>query len=313
MSNEVIMLAQEIGLSLAGYARAAQHRIVIACPFIKRKALERLIADVAPSVNVTVFTRWAVDEIRSGVSDLTVFNLLRERDGTRLLLHGRLHAKIVLIDDEAVVIGSANVTDAALGFAESANAEVMVCLRPVPNRLFLFLRQIEIESIPATEELQKRFEDAANSAPLPLTPPNLEIAVTSASRRSPFPSFRNPERLYQGYRSVTEFNDPEMRAAVLDDLVTLALPDGLDESSFRQRVGSALLSIELLSALDAFVSEPKFFGEITDWLKKESLLAGQSHDVVQRYLQTVIRWFRYFLPGGYRFDSPDYSDVFRLV
>ena len=44
-------------------------------------------------------------------------------------------------------LGSPNVTDAALGFSARPNAEAVVVLRPVPNRLFLFLAQIEGEAV----------------------------------------------------------------------------------------------------------------------------------------------------------------------
>jgi hypothetical protein len=64
--------------------------------------------------------------------------------------------------------------------------------------------------------------------------------------------------------SVVEFSDRETRAAILADLAVLALPDGLDEPTFRQRVGAALLAVETVAAFDEFVAQPRYFGEMAD-------------------------------------------------
>jgi hypothetical protein len=314
MSSEVTLLTEKIGLSLGERARQARHRLTLAAPFIKRNALERLLAGVAQAVGLTVITRWSADEIAAGVSDLSVFDLLRERRGSRLLLHPRLHAKVMLIDGQVAVVGSANITDVALGFAEQPNAEVMPILQPPPNRLFLFLTQLERDSTPATEELRRRFEEAAKAAPPPWTPPLVELTGDAPhGEPSPFPRFRHPERLYQGYLSVLEFSDHETRALVLDDLGVLALPDGLDEPAFRQRVGAALLAIDTVAAFDQFVAHPRYFGEMAEWLKARGVLTERGHEDRQHYLQTLIRWLRHFLPGRYRLEQPGYSEQFGRV
>jgi hypothetical protein len=314
MSNKVALITEKIGLSLGEFVRKARHRLSLAAPFIKRNALQRLLAEVEPSVALTVYTRWSVDEISAGVSDLSVFDLVRERDGSRLLLHPRLHAKLLLIDDQAAAIGSANLTDVALGFVDKSNAEVMAVLQPVPNRLFLFLLQLERDSIPATEELRRQFEDAAKAAPPPWTPPSIDVAADTP-RASPalFPAFRNPEQLYRGYVSIVEFSDYETRAAILDDLMALSLPDGLDEPAFRQLVGAALLAVETVAAFDEFLSQPRYFGAMTEWTKGRGVLAKHSQEDRKRYLQTLVRWLRYFLPGRYRLDEPNYSELFGRV
>jgi len=314
MSSKATLLTEKIGLSLGECARQARHRLTLVAPFIKRKALERLIADVTPSVTLTVVTRWKVDEISAGASDLSVFDLVHERVGSRLLLHPRLHAKVLLIDDQVAAIGSANVTDAALGFADRPNAEVMATLHPVPNRLFLFLLHLERDAVPATEELRRKFEEAVKAAAPQLTLPVVE--VTGDAPRGPpslFPCFRNPEQLHRGYVSVVEFSDPEARAAILDDLAVLALPDGLDEPTFRERVGVRLLAVGSVRAFDEFVTQPRYFGEMVEWLKGRGVLADQSPEDRKLYLQTLVRWLRHFLPTRYRLEEPNYSELFGRV
>jgi hypothetical protein len=311
MNSEVTLFTEDIGAALSGCVRQAGHHLTLVAPFIKRKALTRLLAETAPRVPLTLYTRWSAAEIAAGVSDLSVFDFVAERGGSRLLLHPRLHAKLLLVDDRVVALGSANVTDAALGFDGQPNVEIMALLQPVPNRVFRFLLRLERESVSATEELRRQFEEAARTAPPPWIAP--AGPVTGEAKSGPpghFPSFRDPERLYSGYLSVVEFHDCETRAAILDDLEVLALPDGLDEVAFRQRVGAGLLAIGTVAAFDEFVLRPRFFGEMAEWLKASGVLADQGQEDRKRYLQTLVRWLRHFLPGRYRLEEPNYSELF---
>jgi hypothetical protein len=128
-----------------------------------------------------------------------------------------------------------------------------------------------------------------------------------------FPCFRNPEQLNRGYVSVVEFSDHRTRAAILNDLEVMALPDGLDEAAFRQRIGAALLKVETVAAIDEFVARPRYFGEMADWLKARGVFGEQSQEDRKRYLQTLVRWLRHFLPGRYRLEEPNYSELFGRV
>src|SRR5262249_26020752 len=154
-----------------------------------------------------------------------------------------------------------------------------------------FLLQLERESVPATEELRGEFEEVAKTAPPKWSPPAVEM-IGNMAQAPLFPSFRNPEQLYRGYLSVVNFSDNEARAAILGDLALLPLPDGLDESTFRERVGAELLTLRTVAAFDEFVGQPRFFGEMAEWLKAHGILADKTPDDRKRYLQTLIRWLR---------------------
>jgi hypothetical protein len=192
--------------------------------------------------------------------------------------------------------------------------EIMAELMPVPNRLFLFVRHLERSSAPATDELRRQLEGAVRSAPPMPAYPEVEIPVpTVLGESSLFPSFRSPDHLYEGYRSVQSFRDVETRATILDDLATLSVPEGLTENEFREKVGATLLTFPVIVAFDDFAARPRFFGEMTDWLGAREELARQDAKQRKRYLQTLIRWLRHFLPARYRLEEPGYSERFGRV
>src|ERR1700720_1376764 len=101
MSETIVgLMIDEIGSSLGRLMAKARDRVTLVAPFITQGALERLVSDVDPSVPLSIFTRWRLDEIVAGASDLRVFDTVEGRPGSRLLLHHRLHAKVMLIDDD---------------------------------------------------------------------------------------------------------------------------------------------------------------------------------------------------------------------
>ena len=77
--------------------------------------------------------------------------------------------------------------------------------------------------------------------------------------------------------------------------------------------GAALLAVETVAAFDEFVVQPRYFGEMAEWLKGRGVLAEQSQEDRKRYLQTLVRWLRHFLPGRYRLEEPNYSELFGRV
>jgi hypothetical protein len=93
-------------------------------------------------------------------------------------------------------------------------------------------------------------------------------------------------------------------------LEVLSLPDGLSEAVFKDRVAAILLTLPLIAAFDDFVARPRFFGEMAEWLGRRQEFAGQDAEQRKRYLQTLIRWLRHFLPGRYRLEEPGYSERF---
>ena len=72
-----------------------------------------------------------------------------------------LHAKIYVADQRYALVGSANVSDAALGVASRANREVLVLVQPLPTTFFALLRRIQREAVEASEEFRRAIEAAA--------------------------------------------------------------------------------------------------------------------------------------------------------
>ena len=86
--------------------------IWVVCPFIKRRAAERLLKRGTPK-KFKVITRFNLRDFSDGVSDISALRLLLE-NGARIRGVRNLHAKLYLFNEIRVMVTSANLTDAAL-------------------------------------------------------------------------------------------------------------------------------------------------------------------------------------------------------
>jgi hypothetical protein len=200
-----------------------------------------------------------------------------------------------VIDNREILVGSANVTAAALGLSTRSNLELIAAITPTQQQVALFLAELRMRSRPATEEElaqvlaaaeHRRRESQADAG----AEKGDEISPTPASPW--LPRFRSPDRLYGLY------SDPEylFRAKTVDDalcdVVRLGPPAGLTEAAFNEHARQALRANPLVIALDDFTSEPRRFGAVSAWLT--DAMPGSDYRARQAAAQVLIRWLTYF-------------------
>lgn len=299
----------DLGSAVISLIASVQRSAVVIAPFITDAAFGRLLESLPSRAELLVITRWTASDVAAGFSDTSIMDRVAERSG-RLLLHPVLHAKIYVADERRALIGSANVTDAALGFTPNPNREVLVSIEPLPTALLALLRRIEREAVAASEEFRRAIEAAAmRLRSLPRQGGDEPLATVAGAAREWYPSLRHPERLYALYRSIDGASADEREAAI-EDLAEIAVADGLDERAFCDAVVRHLNSCAHLVEFDTFVASPRRFGELTDWLKMRNMASPLTHERSQRDMQTLIRWLLFFRPERYALKVPHYSEVF---
>ncbi|MDE0448935.1 MAG: phospholipase D family protein [Spirochaetaceae bacterium] len=92
-------------------AREVPGELRIVCPFIKERALDRLLQ--LGSRDIRVITRFNLADFADGVSDIAALrNLLRAGAAVRGIRN--LHAKLYLFGEHRAIVASANLTEAGL-------------------------------------------------------------------------------------------------------------------------------------------------------------------------------------------------------
>lgn len=291
-----------LGDELVEIVRGARQECLLAAPYIKRDTLDRLLAAIPVSCVVRVVTRWRIDEIAMGVSDLEVWDSLVERGNAELWLQPTLHAKYYRADDR-VAIGSANLTNSALGWRPNANLEILHDMgeRYSPREAFegaLFGRCTKVDSA-----LHESFVAALEAFPRAPRPPSSDEIDLLEDRGDWRPSLRFPENLFMLYAGDDQDLSTAARDAAALDLAALDPPAGLFEEQFKKWVGLALLQHPEFRAIDKFVITSRRFGEMRD------LLSERGAADANRAWQTWMRWILHFVPERLCFHTANYSEI----
>ncbi|MCY3858550.1 MAG: phospholipase D family protein [Gammaproteobacteria bacterium] len=219
--------------------RDASEATIIA-PFMKIDALHSILKVIPKSAPIRCVTRWIPSEVAARVSDPKILDILREREAYELLLVDRLHAKLYIADSECLV-GSANVTLAALGETPGeSNIEVLVSSSTNDPGVRQTLADIESEATTATDQMAEtvlRMADALMDFESP--PPN----------QTWHPFSRKPEDAYRIYSIRHSSYMTRAERVLLRDIALADLRPGLDEESFRYSIRALLTAIPTASAI----------------------------------------------------------------
>ena len=224
---------------LKGVCREAKD-IVIVAPYIKADALSRVLSDIDVEVSLICVTRWQIQDIAMGASDVECRTIVKEFGGV-FKLHPTLHAKYYRAD-EKVLVGSANLTYSALGWSSEPNLEILCTAgadfdanafeqlllhdsREISNKEFA--RWQSIESI--------GFQDAL-------------LSVSNSPHLNTWhPITRDPENFLLAYRGLTDdIASTDEQQAALQDLDALQVPVDLTDEQVENWVSRCLLASQFV-------------------------------------------------------------------
>lgn len=303
------------GDQLETLARLAKKDLLLVAPFVKLTALQQILSHASPDVSIRIVTRWRVDEIAAGVSDLEIWELVSSRPKTFLWLRSDLHAKYYCADNVQALIGSANLTNAALGWSQQSNLELLIespALMEFEEELFRGTAQVD-------ESIYQHIKQIIDEMPkiqfiVPFTTGlSLDDTVdelNGVSIESWLPSLRHPEKLYVAYLGKVNQLGTGSRVSAESDLQILNVPPNLDKTQFESYVGVQLLQMPIVRKVDDFVGEPQRFGAVRDYLRSLPCAEREDFDADIGW-QTLMRWMKYFMSTRYSATKANYSEVFQ--
>jgi len=108
----------------------SKKKLIIFSAFIKSRAFEWLVPQVIEKhLNVKIIARWDINDLLSGVSDLSIYERCKELNW-EFRVNTALHSKLYLIDSSIGYLGSNNLTGAGLGLNTNNNIEFSTEIRP---------------------------------------------------------------------------------------------------------------------------------------------------------------------------------------
>lgn len=281
--------------------------IVLVSPFIKVAAFERVLSAIPYGIkSIRCVTRWHPEEIASGASDVEIFDVIKARAGARLFIHPLLHAKYFRADDKCL-IGSANLTQSALGWAMPANLELMYEVLADAQMLRDFEKRLFAVSFEASQQLMNEMAAAADlirvtgSYPKQLREENLGYDDTSTLPEDVWlPLCTRPERLFQIYaRQDIDWIIGWTVEAGQRDLRSLRIPAGLGDMVFYRFVAASIQQTPLVQRI-----QEAAVNVITPEVGRNLILSTVDEQYCvyspEEHWNTILAWLLHFLPHVYR-------------
>ncbi|MGC8121993.1 phospholipase D family protein [Marinobacter sp. VGCF2001] len=293
------------GDHISGVLSKAKDNVIICAPYIKKGTFLRLVNSVSDDVNLKIYTQWNPYDIAAGVSDIEVFDSIKDRKNSSMFLISGLHAKLFASDNE-VWVGSANVTGAALGWSNNPNVEILVKTdwkQPSVRRiLFFFEAAIEVD-----QEIYNRI--AKESSVLKEKIPDIKVVTEQVVEETTnvwIPKCSVPEILFSIY-SMREGNK-YTASAISDaksDIETLLVPQGLKEQSFNAYISDQLelspLFSEILSAATSRLTEERGKRIISEKFPE----ADESE--LRLHWHVLIQWIKVFFKNKFEVAPASYE------
>ena len=228
-------MSENPGNTILDFCLTTQH-LVLAAPYIKTGALDKILTDAKSITSLVCITRWRPDDIIVGASDIGCRALIVDRGGS-FRLHPFLHAKYYRMDD-VVLVGSANLTSSAMGWASQPNLEIL-CRAGDDFDAQGFERELLRHSREISDIEFVRWEtlveiDARSSSAISGVQPLLD--AWRPATRDP----RNLELAYFGREDEVASFD-EQRAASRD-IQAISIPPGLTDNAVRAWISTCLLA-----------------------------------------------------------------------
>ena len=286
-----------LGEDVVSILENARRDALIVAPFVRTKALDTLLSHIPAGTQTTVVTRWRPTDFLMGVADLGVYDATVSK-GACLYLRYDLHAKLFAADDRCLV-GSANVTDTALGWRSPENLELLVTVPRSEPEVARFEERLLKGAIRATAALRDRIAAFLDNYRGPqLTLPELEPETSGQLQPDWIPLIRNPEELFSAHNGSADVGRAALQA-MREDLKQIGVAPGMNEPLFREWIAAAISQTPLIQTVICHIEQK---GEVT-----ESDIAAflRSFDIdasvfrPREVLENLERWLTCFFPAQY--------------
>jgi len=295
-----------LGKILLEAAHQATDELLLVAPYIKLAALFKVLDVTSPSVKVRVVTRWRLDELAAGVSDIAIWPVLFARAQSELWLQPSLHAKYYRADSRSL-LGSANLTGAGLGWSASPNLELLVEQRHLAEHFSSFEQQAFSGARQVDEALYRSFKEALDALPPPPQSAPEQPTENTVDFAAWRPCLRYPGDLWRYYSGERERLTTASREAAALDLAALDPPGGLAQSVFHSWVALQLRLHPEVQAIETYGKQSRRFGEM------RALMTSLGAQDSAHAWQTWMRWLSYFAQARFRFYMANYSEIFETI
>ena len=299
MMNEITNLRKPYGDVLKDYLSSASPAYVIA-PFINIDVLERLLS---PDQDAIIITSWREDHLKSGYSSLQLYEVCLQH-GWSLFVNNSLHAKIYSNSMKDCILGSANVTDAAL-FNKSGNIDCMAYLSDIGASGRIEIYNLLSNSVLVDDRVFSQYqqwfekikEQQENTKTIPFV-----IEDISPFYISQLPATDDPLYLWHCLNNLDNCDYAEEH-----DLAIFGMLDNPhSKEEFIEKLANNFFKHPFIALFKKRVLEgPIFFGEAKEWVQNNCVNVPSPHrKELTELVHNLFSWFTVLEPKHFQITVP---------
>lgn len=303
--------------ALATALADAHTSLSVVSAYITSAGIDWVLDALNPVVeSCRVLSRWHPVDFVSGASDLAAYERVKEAGGRFFVLPG-LHAKLVLVDNQQLFLGSANVTALGLKLVPGGNREIGVSFTATENDIstidVMFAEAVEVSDelyedfrrhVDLISSTKRRYEELS-------WPPELRGKLSKHPKRLWVAELfwsANPARMLDA-----EYESDE---AILHDFLLLGFERGmlLDSDSLRERFLQSRPWTWLCARLSEEVSHELSFGRLSELLHDALLDDPKPYRKdVKQLLANLIGWVQALAQSTAAVERRNYSQSVKLT
>lgn len=294
--------------SVAAVVSDTKSRLDIVAAFVTSAGLDFVLKHLNSESKVRVVARWRLADLVAGSSDLESYVSLRER-GIPFYVNSDLHAKLIVSDEETILIGSANLTARGLGLGvTTGNIEVGVKTTATAADLAC-INSIFARAVLMTPSLYREISEYVNALRLPTEVQDFPARIRIQLKPN-VTGLWVRDLLWSGGPENNSLDDEDLGHDV--DLIGVPY-DSLDSTAGEKRFCKLDVVAWMIQKLRANNGE-LYFGNLTSLLH-DSLLEDPKpyRKDVKTLVSNLLAWCSYMLPRMIVIDAPGHSQRVRLL
>jgi len=283
--------------------------------YIKKSILEE-ISDHINDQKIRVLARWNLMDLVGGASDIDCYQLAKKQ-GWDFYIDMHLHAKIYSLPPNGSLIGSANATNAGLGFSASSNHEACTVVDSDKDNSN-FINNMFKQAVKLDDELFSKIEDAYNACDkkkqLVEWPTDLLDEITPNILSSS--EFLVDECLHSDGLEI--LNDGQaIDESSLHDLSLLGVPLNVFDREF---IVSKFIHSKIFLFTLSVIKENNgqvYYGTLTQALHDALIEDPMPYrkEIKERFISSIYSWIKIIGPEvtNIKYDRPNHSERLTLI
>lgn len=296
--------------------------LLLIAPYMKADVVTGILANRQEGQKTTLLLSLTPRDILFGSSDLEVYYVCRQY-GVTCLINNRIHLKAFIEYNHSAIVGSANLTQKALGLANNYNYEIATKVDLSLDDKIYFDGIIS-ESIEMNDDIYDQLNlqvEAFKTMEMDTLPEDFNWpAPEDHFLFSALPQSDSPQIVYQFYSG--ERLEESVIQCARADLRNYKIPTGLNRLQFMERLKINFFAHPFIHAMleanDSCERRGQFgmqFGALKKWIQDHTTTVPvpRRQDITEP-LQNILTWVVALGEGRYKIEIPGrQSQVLRVV